>query len=226
MTVSTQDRTPSRRIEQAFREWWRALQPREPDTKPVVPESFATRLGRADRAELRRQRTIAGLLLQPATFALDKQVLGSYRALIGVERLDDAVTTARLQAGIAMAAGVVAHVVADLNEGQAEHSLATRLGQKIGDRRRMSELHFRNLQAVRDPESLRLQMTRALALADGKADVGRLGRDLLRWADELERSPSRPALSVRYRWARDYYLATAKDIVTDDDVPAEPELPA
>ena len=218
--------TPPDDIANCFRQWWLALQPREVDTQRAEMGPFADQLGRAERAKLRRGRSIDELLGGKPTVLLDRYLLDGYRKLIGIRSDADEKTSQRLSEGIALAAGVLAHVTTDIGRGAAGPSLASLLGQKIGDRRRMSELRFRNLQEIRALDELLLLATRAVALAGGTADVGRLGKDLILWADELERPPVRPAASIRYQWARDYYLATAKDIATDDAPPAATEQPS
>jgi len=207
------DRTHSKIIASTLRHWWKALQPKEmQDGRQGSPFGlFENLLGRADRARLRRARTSTELLLDPATILLNDRLLPAYAARVHAATRDDPT----LHVGIALTAGILSHVTTDTGEHQPSKSLAARLGEKTGDRRLMSELRFRNLQATRTPEELLLQSIRAVAIAGSKADVGALGADLLRWFHEIERPPHQPALSVRYRWAHDYYLANDKKLVAD-----------
>lgn len=218
-------------VEKRFRQWWRALQPRQANSDRASMGPFADQLGRADRAKLRRRRNIAGLLMEQPTVLLDQHLRQACFRLVGIQiarthAMGDERIVHRMHEAIAMAAGVLAHIKEDTGSGAPDQSLAARLGQKIGDRRRMSELRFRNLQSAQNLDDLLLMATRALALAGGCADVGKLGKDLIRWADELERPPIRPASSVRYQWAREYYLANDKSIVPEDDSASATEQPS
>lgn len=194
--------------------WWLALQPRDTapaanaDAKtPAVALHFAG-LGRADRARMRRLSTVAEVMLEQATFRLDHAAFDEYKRLVG----DGGVRNEeRLHEGIAVAAGVLAHVGADRGDAHGGgKTLAAILGEKVSDRRRMSATRFRNLQAVASTDELLLHARRAVTLAPARINVRQLGVDLLRWCHEIEKPPKRPASSVRYHWARDYYLPEAE----------------
>lgn len=189
-----------------IRDWWHAMQPAITENKDVP---FALRaLSRGDRAKCKRCTTLEELELElapnllAAHFAepaqaqetwLQKWLHGHYEALF-------------------LLAGVLVHVKEDTQDGQ---SLALRTGnaKATSDKPpRMSELRFKRLLRATDAEDFFRQARRAIQLAGGVADVAVLADDLLAWSIELDRRESawKPSESLKFRWARDYYL-TAKE---------------
>ena len=70
----------------------------------------------------------------------------------------------------------------------------------------MSELRFKRLLKARNLDEFFLAARRAVGLASGTADVAVLADDLLAWAYEHGlRGAGRPAQSMCFRWAQDYY---------------------
>jgi CRISPR system Cascade subunit CasB len=195
------------------REWWRALQPRQPDDAPLPGELWA--MGRGERAQLRRCEDVDGLLAHAATLLLAERLI----ALDG-ERgflLDEARTYERL----AWVTGVLALVKEDARDGK---SLAWRLGHGAGNERpKMSELRFKTLQRSSAVADLFRHWRRAVQLAEGCADVARLADDLLSWQIELDRSVIRASEGVRFHWACDYYLS-ARDRAAIDETEFNKEI--
>ena len=71
---------------------------------------------------------------------------------------------------------------------------------------------FKRLLRATDGEDFLRQARRAIQLSKGKADVAVLADDLLAWSIEQDQRESarKPTESLKFRWARDYYL-TAKE---------------
>jgi len=192
-----------------IRDWWRAMQPPTTEDKDVPFDLRA--LGRADRAKCKRCTSLEELELElapnllAAHFAapaqeqeiwLQKWLQGNYDALF-------------------LLAGVLVHVTDDLHENPklAGRSLVFCLGNaqlKAGDTPAMSELRFKRLLRATDSEDFFRQTRRAVQLSKGKADVAVLAYDLLAWSIERDQheSASKPRESLKFRWARDYYLTT------------------
>ena len=189
-----------------IRDWWRAMQPPTTDRQDV---SFALRaLSRGDRAKCRRCTTLEELEqeLAPNLLAahlvessqtrstwLQKWLQGHHEALF-------------------LLAGVLAHVEVDAkgNHPLAGRSLVFCLGNaqlKPGATPRMSERRFKRLLTASGVEDFLRQARRAAQLADGVADVAVLADDLLAWSIERDQRERKPSESLKFRWARDYYLS-------------------
>ncbi len=190
------------------RDWWSALQPREPGSEPLPGELAG--LGRGARARLRRCTGADGLLLEPSVHLLARRLI----ALAGEQwpLRDQPASYERL----ALVAGVLAKVKEDARDG---YSLARRLGNASGNERApMSELRFKRLQRTESPDDLYLQWQRAVQLADGQADVAQLADDLLAWLLELGHSATRTSDGVKFRWAYDYYLSARDRAAAEEPV--------
>ncbi|MBB3101734.1 type I-E CRISPR-associated protein Cse2/CasB [Azomonas macrocytogenes] len=187
-------------------QWWRALQPREPEEAPLPPELAC--LKRGDRAELRRCSNTDELLGKSATFLLADRLI----ALDGEKGwLKD---TPRTYEYLALIAGVLAGIKEDRRDGL---SLSHHLGSLPGrERPVMSELRFKRLQRSKDSADLYRQWQRAVQLAGGKADVAQLAADLFAWLHELGQSPLHASDSVKFRWAYDYYLSARERVAATD----------
>jgi CRISPR system Cascade subunit CasB len=189
-----------------IRDWWRAMQPAAAEDKDVP---FALRaLGRADRAKCKRCTSLAELELESAPnllaahFAepaqdqetwLQKWLQGHYEALF-------------------LLAGVLVYVREDSEDGQSLALLTGNAKVTPDKPLRMSELRFKRLLRATDTEDFFRQARRAVQLAGGVADVAVLADDLLAWSIERDQPASdrKPRESLKFRWARDYYL-TAKE---------------
>lgn len=152
--------------------WWRAC------LRPTEETSAA----RALRARLRRADAPGAALAESAVFELTGK-LPWLRA-----RPEALATLVRTLA---------------LVEAHDARSVAARFGERSGSDapRALSELRFQRLLRA-SPEELPAALRRALPLADGRCNVGRLGRDILNW-DDPERGER-----TRIEWCFDYFNAT------------------
>ncbi|SDN36988.1 type I-E CRISPR-associated protein Cse2/CasB [Pseudomonas jinjuensis] len=194
---------------QWVRDWWGALQPRPSDASSLSP--MLAGLGRGARAMLRRCADLDGLLMESANHVLARRLIE-----LDEHKTWRSLADANAYSHLALIGGVLAQVKEDLRD---KRSLAWHLGNGAGNGRpSMSELRFKRLQRVRDPDDLYLQWRRAVQLADGKADVAQLADDLLAWLIEGERPVARASDGVKFRWAYDYYLTNREQAAA-----AEPE---
>lgn len=202
-----------------IREWWKALQPPNPDETVRTGELAV--FNRGTRALLRRAWDVETLEVQRAVFVLARGLIR--RGADCWPLRDESSSYGR----IALVAGVLSHVMNDLRDGE---TLAGRLGKPVaGGRPLMTELRFQNLLRARDASDLFQQWRRAVQLAP-ETDVARLADDLLTWLAEL-RAPSPASIqahdSVKFHWAYDYYLASnpegakvSQDPVSDEEINA------
>ncbi|WP_051231931.1 type I-E CRISPR-associated protein Cse2/CasB [Stutzerimonas azotifigens] len=195
---------------QWVRNWWRALQPRSADDKPL-PAMLAG-LGRGGRARLRRCSSLDDLLLEWANHLLADHLIEldrhkSWRCLT-----DESEAYVHL----ALIGGVLAQVREESDDGL---SLAEHLGKLVGNERRvMSESRFKRLQRARDLDDLYLQWLRAVKQVGGKVDIGQLADDLLAWLIEREQPPGRASDGIKFRWAYDYYLSKREQAAAEEPV--------
>jgi CRISPR system Cascade subunit CasB len=185
---------------QSLRGWWAALQ-QETNREKRIPPEFQG-LGRGDGARLRRAASIEKLETERATGLLVACLLrGEWKNSSAQSRF---VTD---PSALLMVAGVLAAVKSDAADGK---SLAWRVGAASAKREEkvsMSELRFKRLLQARNLEDFFLLARRAVQLAHGTVDVAGLADDLLAWAYEQEFAVAaqRPAKSLCFRWAQDYY---------------------
>ncbi len=201
-----------------IREWWRALQPASEDEKKVA---YAFReFGRGDRARIRRCSTIEELEQESAPNHLaaclvkSDQTQKPWLQLWFQEHYES----------LFLLAGVLAHVKEDAQDGQ---SLALRVGNAKGAADQpalMSELRFKRLLQAQEMEDFFRQMRRAVQLAGGVADVTVLAEDLVAWSLERDKKASEAGLrqfgpreSLKFRWARDYYLTAKEQLSSESD---------
>jgi CRISPR system Cascade subunit CasB len=188
-----------------IRDWWRAMQPATTENKDVP---FALRaLSRADRAKCKRCISLEELELELAPNLLAAHLADSVHAEPWLQKWLQGHYEA-----LFLLAGVLVHVKEDTQDGQ---SLALRTGNaKVTPDKplMMSELRFKRLLRATDTEDFFRQARRAIQLAGGVADVAVLADDLLAWSYERDQHESawKPSESLKFRWARDYYL-TAKE---------------
>ena len=189
-----------------IRDWWRAMQPAATEDKNIPYELRA--LGRADRAKCKRCTSLEELELELAPNLLASHFAESVQSQ-ETWRQKWLQTNAE---SLFLLAGVLVHVTEDIPDGQ---SLALRAGNaKVTPDKPvlMSELRFKRLLRATDGEDFLRQARRAIQLSKGKADVAVLADDLLAWSIEQDQRESarKPTESLKFRWARDYYL-TAKE---------------
>jgi len=170
-----------------MRQWWQALDS-EKRGSPTI--SLFNALGKKELAELRRAENLTAIMLNRA-----------YRYLVQMSGKHDG-------EGLALAAGILAHVKTDAGDGL---SLAQRMGTaKVNSNDpRVSPLRFERLQTTHDAEDFLVTAVRLIKIMDGTLDVQKLADDVLVWADETlnEHRPFKLADQLRVRWATDYYLA-------------------
>jgi CRISPR system Cascade subunit CasB len=190
-----------------LREWCRAMQSQDAENTPVRPA--LRHLGRGDRAKLKRCTSIEELETESAA-----NLLVSYLSQDAWEKRPRLKPWLREHdyGALFLIAGVLTHVKKDAGNGK---SLAWRVGNantSKGAPVPMSELRFKRLLRTRDIEDFYRQARRAVQLANGDVDAAVLADDLLAWCYEesLKTRESRPSNSLKFRWARDYYL-TAKE---------------
>jgi CRISPR system Cascade subunit CasB len=186
-----------------LREWCQALQPQDAANTPVPP--VLRHLGRGDRAQLKRCTSIEELETESAANLLVTHL--SQDAWVKHPRLKPWLKEHDYGA-LFLIAGVLTHVKNNSGNGK---SLAWRVGNaniSKGTPVPMSELRFRRLLRARDIEDFYRQVRRAVQLANGDVDAAVLADDLLAWCYEesLKTRESRPSNSLKFRWARDYYL--------------------
>jgi CRISPR system Cascade subunit CasB len=187
-----------------IRDWRRAMQPATTEDKDVPFDLRA--LGRADRAKCKRCTSLEELGLE-----LAPNLLAAHFAAPAQGQETRFQTWLRTHCeALFLLAGVLVHVTEDIPDGQ---SLALRTGNaKVTPDKplMMSELRFKRLLHATETEDFFRQTRRAVQLSKGKADVAVLADDLLAWSYERDQheSASKPRESLRFRWARDYYLTT------------------
>jgi len=185
---------------QWLRAWWNALQ-QESGSEKKIQQEFRG-LGHGDRARLRRADSVEELETERAASLLVARLLREEWKNNFAKNRFEADPSALL-----MVAGVLATVKTDSKDGK---SLAWRVGVAAGKGEGnllMSEMRFKRLLQARGLEDFFLLARRAVQMAGGVVDVGVLADDLLAWVYEQEFSAGvqRPAKSLCFRWAQDYY---------------------
>ena len=132
---------------------------------------------RGSRAALRRAADITAVVMQPAYQRL-------HRRLLAAGWPDQAWRND----GLAAAVGLLAHVKQD-----SEQPLPAAMGQRDGDKPRVSPLRFMRLLDSPDIEALFTGLRRTLPLLQHQADVRALATDVVKWGD-----------AVKKRWAYGY----------------------
>lgn len=156
------DRAAHSMIERAAKAWWDALQPIETKDGRKRPGN------RAALARLRRSADPWDAAAEPATLDL-------FRAL-GLQSSD----AARMLGRVAVLASVLAHVRADSSK-LVGRALGPTGSAKDGEGAAMTSLRLARLLAARGDEEIATAFRRAVALLDGKANVGDLAWLMLAW---------------------------------------------
>ncbi len=211
------------------RAWWTALQP-EGKLAGHKTEEGAFHFDRGDRAALRRAVGVDDLVLASASGRL-AQALLALEAHKKWRRIGDDMAAYR---DIALAAGVLAHVKADMpDDGRTlawwlgEGSLKARAaisGAPVADRPLMSELRFKRLLKATDADDIYRQLLRAIKIAGERADVGLLADDVLALLSDARRPPANPANSLKLYWAHDYYLNAKEQAVSQPESNKESDV--
>lgn len=130
---------------------------------------------RADRAGLRRCKSTLEVVLQPGFVDLLRRIEEQKAAYIAgdwqVQRL-------------ALIAGVLSGIEQEATASAAYIMAMPRSG---GDASRVSQLRFRRLLVIQDPEELLIAWKRMLRLMDNQANIPDLAHRLYWWNDRIRR---------------------------------------
>jgi len=111
------------------------------------------------------------------------------------------------------ASALVAAIVAQVKENVVTSSFAAQLAtpKEGGDKPRMSELRFQQLQKSQDPTEFYRRLLRAVRMLDGNVNILSLTNDILHWMNEYRKGVDRnPQHRLAFCWASDYYRALPK----------------
>lgn len=117
------------------------------------------------------------------------------------------------ESGRLLSSALVAAVVAHVKDNNAASSFASQLAtpKDGGDKPRMSELRFQQLQKSRDPSEFFRRMLRAVRMLDGNVNILSLAEDMLHWMHEYRKGLDRkPQDRLAFCWANDYYRTLLK----------------
>jgi CRISPR system Cascade subunit CasB len=155
---------------------------------------------------------------------LDKN-RGDRARLRRVESPDDALLTAAFsrflsvipecwsEAGHLPASALVASIVAHVEKDHTSSSFAVQLAtpKAGGDKPRLSELRFQQLQKSHDPTEFFRRLLRAVRILDGNVNIISLTNDVLHWMHEFQKGVDRdPQSRLAFCWANDYYRVLLK----------------
>lgn len=198
------------------RGWWESLQPETADSENQNARRYP--YGRKERAILRRAQSLDDLVTNEAVIRLARDLWRRGNFKKNLEG-DDKNPEFWYYDRVALAAGVIAHVKKDANDGK---TLAASLGSAgEGDRPLMSAIRFKAMQRCRDVEDLFVHLRRAVRLAGGCVDVVQLMSDVMEWQREIVSAGHAGARSVKFSWARDYYLSRKDQLNTEIDTDPE-----
>jgi CRISPR system Cascade subunit CasB len=111
------------------------------------------------------------------------------------------------------ASALVAAIVAQVKDKHSGSSFATQLAtpKAGGDKPRMSELRFQQLQKSNDPTEFFRRLLRSVRMLDGNVNILSLANDVLHWMYEYRKGVDRnPQDRLAFCWANDYYRALLK----------------
>lgn len=167
-------------LREALKDWWKSLED-----------------NRGERARLRRCADPLMASLEKGSFRLRQKLL--------YQKLPKRINQPEI-------IGTIAACLAHVEEDDESMSFAKQLAKpsKFGDEPRLSELRFLQLQKAKTWQDFFTFLRRAVILLDKKANICSLADDIIQWG--LEFSPSnyfvsrfKPAQSLKYRWAEEYY---------------------
>ncbi len=113
----------------------------------------------------------------------------------------------------ALVAAVLAHVNAHEIDQYETISFAAQLAtpKDNGDKPRMSELRFQQLQKSHDPAEFFRRLLRAVRMLDRNVNILSLTNDILHWMHEYRKGVDRhPQDRLAFCWANDYYRTLLK----------------
>lgn len=152
---------------------------------------------RGDRARLRRADKPDDVLLTEPFFHFLQQMP------------EDWAKSERLFSS-AMIAAALSHV----KEQQDSETFATQLAlpKQGGEKARVSELRFQQLQKSRDPEEFFRRLLRAIRLAECRINILSLAESILHWMNEYRCGINRePQKRLAVRWGTEYYEQAIKN---------------
>lgn len=151
---------------------------------------------RGDRARLRRVESPDDVLLTCA--------FSHFLA----EMPDDWSLPGQLPAS-ALVAAIVAQVKTNVDSPSFAAQLAT--PKEGGEKPRMSELRFQQLQKSHDPTEFYRRLLRAVRILDSNVNILSIVDDVLHWMHEYRKGVDRnPQKRLAFCWASDYYRALPK----------------
>ncbi len=191
-TETDAEKQAQKHAQDSIRAWWTALSPSELSMEERYKQlaDFA-RMGRGDRAELRRCASPYEAANYLAVHLLAKRLHG---AGYSTDQLLD----------LALVAGVLAEVRTDISSQSFIKSLGS--APAGSDKPQMSLLRFQRLQTCDSLEDFFQQARRAVKLIKQQVDVVDLAAELLAWANEFQHGPAAlPKDRLKLRWATAYY---------------------
>ena len=115
------------------------------------------------------------------------------------------------------ASALIATVLAHANLHEMTQSDSTSFAAQLatakegGDKPRMSEIRFQQLQKSHDPTEFCRRLVRAVKMLDRNANLFSLANDILHWMHEYRKGVDRnPQKRLAFCWAADYYRALPK----------------
>lgn len=161
---------------------------------------------RGERARLRRAESPDDVLLTEAFFNFLKEMPEKWSE------------PKHLPASTLVAA-VLAHANTPEKNYQGTDSFAAQLAapKDGGDKPRMSELRFQQLQKSHDPTEFFRRLLRAVRMLDRNVNILSLANDILHWMHEYQRGIDRkPQDRLAFCWANDYYRTLLKKHAKSD----------
>ncbi len=153
-----------------------------------------------ERARLRRAESPDDVLLSEAFFNFLQEMPEEWSE------------PARLPAS-ALVAAALAHANTHEMDQYETTSFAAQLAtaKDSGDKPRMSELRFQQLQKSHDPTEFFRRLIRAVKILDRNVNIFSLANDILHWMHEYRKGVDRnPQHRIAFCWASDYYRALPK----------------
>lgn len=111
------------------------------------------------------------------------------------------------------ASALVAAIVAQVKDCVLSPNFAAQLAKpkEGGDKPRMSELRFQQMQKSQDPTEFYRRLLRAVRMLDGNVNILSITDDILHWMHEYRKGVDRnPQNRLAFCWASDYYRALPK----------------
>ena len=170
---------------------------KEPATRDKLLEWWVWLDGnRGDRARLRRVESPDDLLFT-----------GAFSRFL--TEMPDSWSDSGHLPGSALVAAILAQVKGNVTSSSFATQLAT--PKESGDKPRMSELRFQQLQKSQDPTEFYRRLLRAVRMLDGSVNILSLADDILHWMYEYRKGVERnPQERLAFCWASDYYRTLLK----------------